>query len=106
MRILVPIMLAVSIVASSAVGSARMPVVKQIAADHACCKKAAPDNDPSEQKGDCGTCLMTCCRIAFAPAEPVGDLLPRADLATDLFLPPLVAHDLSEPRSIFHPPRA
>jgi hypothetical protein len=105
MRIL-PIILALSIVASAAMGSARMPMVKQSADEHSCCKPPTSEHEKKHEKNDCGTCLMACCRIAAAPAERVGDLLNRGELAADLVLPPMVARDLSEPTSIFHPPRA
>src|SRR4051794_13713611 len=91
-------------IAASAGGAGRMPEVKRAAA-HSCCKH----NDSSKhekKKHDCGACPMACCRIATAPAEPISMTLALTDLATDVILPPMVVHALSEPTSIFHPPRA
>jgi len=81
--------------------------------EHACCVKnkyAGHEQDQDKQKShhkDCdGACLMVCCRAVTAPADPIAAPLDESPLAVRLNLPPLLAHDLGEPQSIFHPPRA
>jgi hypothetical protein len=94
-------------VACSAMGANKMPVVQK-ADEHACCKsKDSSSSSPheNEKKHDCGKCLMMCCRIVTAPADPVAAPLEVSPVAVRVVLPPVLADDLSEPQSIFHPPR-
>jgi len=91
-------------VACSALGAKKMPAVQK-ADQHSCCKPKQSSHE-SEKKQDCGTCLMTCCRIVTAPADPITTPLDVSAVAVRIALPPVLADDLSEPQSIFHPPRA
>ena len=93
-------------IACSAMGANKMPTVKQSADQHACCKPTKHSHDDKEKKHDCGKCLMMCCRIVTAPAQPVTTSLDESRVAIRIVLPPLLANSLSEPQSIFHPPRA
>ena len=88
----------------SAMGANKMPVVQK-ADEHSCCKSKDASHD-KEKKHDCGTCLMVCCRIVIAPADPITTPLDESPVAGRIVLPPLLADDLAEPQSIFHPPRA
>ena len=97
-----PLILVLAVAASS-MGAMKMPQMKQADA-HACCKTDG-SSDSKDKKDDCGTCLMMCCRIVATPADRVGDLIARDDVAADVILPPLVANDLTDPTAIFHPPR-
>jgi hypothetical protein len=95
-------------VASSAMGANKMPAVQK-ADEHSCCKSkdsSSPSPHENEKKHDCGKCLMVCCRIVTAPADPITTPHEFAPLAVRIVLPPVLAVDLSEPQSIFHPPRA
>jgi hypothetical protein len=94
-------------VACSAMGANKMPAVQKSADPHACCTptKHSHDNE-KEKKHECGKCLMMCCRIVTAPAEPITTSLDESAVAERIVLPPLLADNLGEPQSIFHPPRA
>ena len=92
-------------IGASAFGAGKMPVVKTVD-EHSCCKTTKDSPDQKDKKPDCGTCLMVCCRIVTAPADPVTTPLVESPLAVRIVLPPLLADDLGEPQSIFHPPRA
>ena len=75
--------------------------------EHACCHSREPAGQQDDgQHKDCGgACLMTCCRTVTAPADPVATPLDVSHVAVRIVLPPLLADDLGEPQSIFHPPR-
>jgi hypothetical protein len=91
-------------IACSAMGANKMPAVQK-ADEHSCCKSKDSSHE-KEKKHDCGKCLMTCCRIVTAPADPITTPLDVAPVAVRLIIPPLLARDLGEPQAIFHPPRA
>ena len=91
-------------VACSAMGANKMPAVQK-PGEHSCCKPKGSSHE-NEKKRDCGTCLMTCCRIVTAPAEPITMPVDVSAVAVRIVLPRVLADDLSEPQSIFHPPRA
>ncbi len=80
--------------------------------EHACCATTHPaagheNGDDKNHHNDCGgACLMVCCRTVTVPADPVTTPLDHSTLAVRIVLPPLLANDLGEPQSIFHPPRA
>jgi hypothetical protein len=86
-------------------GANKMPAVQKPADEHSCCKTKHSPND-KEKKHDCGACLMVCCRIVTAPADPITTSIDESPVAVRILLPPLLADDLGEPQSIFHPPRA
>jgi hypothetical protein len=98
-------------VACSAMGANKMPAPATAASgdEHACCKakdSSSPSSHENEKKHECGKCLMVCCRIVTAPADPVAAPLEVSPVAVRIVLLPVLADDLSEPQSIFHPPRA
>ena len=109
MRIL-SLILAFAIAASTL--GARETAATAVAAkgdEHACCKSRQPashEKDDSQHNECGGACHMVCCRTVIAPADPIATLLDESPLAVRLVLPPLLADDLGEPQSIFHPPRA
>lgn len=105
MRIL-SLILAFAIAASTF--GAGNPATAAPSDQHACCNSSEPINhDNEDQHKDCGSsCPMTCCRTVTAPADPVATPLDAAPLAVRITLPALLADDLREPQSIFHPPRA
>ena len=78
--------------------------------EHACCTTDNPgghDEKKSDPNDCCGTaCLMLCCRTGTPPVNADQMLPDVAPLAARVILPPLIADDLGEPQSIFHPPRA
>ena len=85
-------------IAGSAFGAGKMPAAQK-ADGHSCCKsKQSPDQKDQDTKHDCGTCLMVCCRIVTAPADPVTTPLDESPLAVRIFLPPLLADDVGEPQ--------
>jgi len=91
-------------IGASAMGANKMPALAK-ADEHSCCKHKDASRD-KETKRDCGKCLMVCCRIVTAPADPITTPLDVAPLAVRIVLPPLLTPDLGEPQAIFHPPRA
>lgn len=101
MRIL-SLILALAIAAST-IGSAEVAAAPE-GDEHACCK--SQESQKEKESHDCGgACLLTCCRTVTAPADPLTTALDQAPLAIRMVLPPLLADDLGEPQSIFHPPR-
>src|SRR5829696_7874998 len=109
MRIL-SLILAFAIAASTFGISKAAAVAAAPAGDeHACCTSPQPPShdDKDDHHKDCGgACHMVCCRAVTAPADPVATPLDVAPVAVRIILPPLLADDLGEPQSIFHPPRA
>jgi len=91
-------------IGASAMGANRMPTAAGKADEHSCCKSKDSSHE-KEKKNDCGKCLMLCCRIITAPADPVMTPIEESPVAVRIVLPPLLADDLGEPQSIFHPPR-
>ncbi|MEA2708841.1 MAG: hypothetical protein QOF78_1442 [Phycisphaerales bacterium] len=90
-------------IGASAMGANRMPAAQK-ADEHSCCKPKDASQE-KEKKRDCGTCLMTCCRIVSAPADPVTTPIDESPVAVRIVIPPALADDLGEPQAIFHPPR-
>ena len=93
-------------VAATSLGAGRAILDARQVADHGCCD--SEQQPPQKQDGhDCGgACLMVCCRTVTTPAEPAATPLELADTAAAIALPPALAHELGDPQSIFHPPRA
>src|SRR5688500_2387376 len=97
-------------IAASTLGAGEIAAATASSGDeHACCASREPvsnDNEQDNHHRDCGgACLMTCCRTVTAPADPVATPLEESLVVVRMILPPLLADDLGEPQSIFHPPR-
>jgi hypothetical protein len=85
---------------------------------HACCKKELKTTDGSDDSNDSGArhqdkccggtgCAMLCCRLIPAQADSIPPLAGQVRVTIPLaVVPPATLHSLTDPDTIFHPPRA
>ena len=90
-------------------GMASMPKPQE---SHSCCTKyKAPHQStpaPDHKKNPCdgsNTCSMECCRIIPVAPDSLPDLASRAAVA-EVRVHIVEIHSLTDPDTLFHPPRA